>query len=159
MLEPNGDVPPAEKEEAYYRQITASALAASLKRTSLRKSRGGSPECLSASLLVESQLHRAVIAKLESIAASSLSASPLEPLRRSVLGTIVYHDAFHPHVWHHEVTALGTRPMVLISTNRGMITDSIKCTSYTLSARTTTGTLHSTTRNHLSIHLPVASPS
>ncbi len=42
LLEPIGHVPPAELEEAYYRQMEESAMAVRVKQTSLQKIRGNS---------------------------------------------------------------------------------------------------------------------
>ena len=42
LLEPIGNIPPAEAEAAYYASLEEPALAASLKRNSLRQTRGGS---------------------------------------------------------------------------------------------------------------------
>ena len=41
LLEPIGNIPPAELEQAYYRQLEGSAMAACLNLTGLRNSRGG----------------------------------------------------------------------------------------------------------------------
>jgi hypothetical protein len=43
LLEPIGDVPPAEYEQEYYRLQQSQALAARLSINSLRETRGGSP--------------------------------------------------------------------------------------------------------------------
>ena len=42
LLEPIGGIPPAEAEARYYAQLKHAALAACLKPTSLRQTRGGS---------------------------------------------------------------------------------------------------------------------
>ena len=42
LRQPIGDVPPAEFEMTYYRQLERSAMAARLKQTSLQNTRGGS---------------------------------------------------------------------------------------------------------------------
>jgi putative transposase len=42
LLEPIGNIPPAEAEERYYAMTEQPAMAAGLKRTSLRQNRGGS---------------------------------------------------------------------------------------------------------------------
>jgi hypothetical protein len=42
LLEPIGNIPPAEAEEHYYATLDRPAMVASLKRNSLRKTRGGS---------------------------------------------------------------------------------------------------------------------
>ena len=42
LLEPIGNIPPAEAEERYYAMLAKPAMAASFKRNSLRKTRGGS---------------------------------------------------------------------------------------------------------------------
>jgi hypothetical protein len=42
VLEPIGNIPPAEAEEHYYAALYQPAMAACLKRNSLRQTRGGS---------------------------------------------------------------------------------------------------------------------
>jgi hypothetical protein len=42
LLEPIGHIPPAEAEERYQATLDQPAMAASLKRNSLRQARGGS---------------------------------------------------------------------------------------------------------------------
>jgi putative transposase len=42
LLEPIGNIPPAEAEERYYVMTEQPAMAAGLKRTSLRSTRSGS---------------------------------------------------------------------------------------------------------------------
>ena len=44
LLEPIGNIPPAEAETRYYAQTEAQALAAQPNPNSLRETRGGSPE-------------------------------------------------------------------------------------------------------------------
>jgi len=46
LLEPIGDVPPAEYEMMYYRQLEESTMVAWLKQTSLRNTRGDSTRWL-----------------------------------------------------------------------------------------------------------------
>ena len=47
LLEPIGDIPPAEHEELYYRSQESQAEVARLKERSLRRTRGGSVSLLS----------------------------------------------------------------------------------------------------------------
>ena len=42
LLEPIGNIPPAEAEECYYAMLEQPAMAASLKPNGLRRTRGGS---------------------------------------------------------------------------------------------------------------------
>jgi hypothetical protein len=42
LLEPIGNIPPAEAEERYYAMLEEPALAASLRQNGLRQTRGGS---------------------------------------------------------------------------------------------------------------------
>ena len=42
LLEPTGNIPPAETEERYYAMLQAPAMAAYLRRSGLRQTRGGS---------------------------------------------------------------------------------------------------------------------